>query len=165
MGLLLGIPCVTVLGLEAGQHKLQIWVRANVCFARPVARRTWRQKDKSVWRRTAAEGVADLRKNERSQTQSWNSAYSDWLESRSELVTMLPCRILLHYFVYIVLVHAGYHRDGATLSTSRWEYELLKTQDVVRHGLSRKAEIGLKLLCVGHLKALSHISKRIGCSV
>ena len=34
-------------------------------------------------------------------------------------VSLLPCRILLHYFVYILVTQAGCHRDGVTLSMSR----------------------------------------------
>ena len=45
---------------------------------------------------------------------------------RSKLVVMLPCGILLYYFVYITLPQTGYHRDGATLSTSCWKYECSK---------------------------------------
>ena len=92
---------------------------------------TWHQKDKNVSRRTVAEGVSRMKGRRR--RHKMLPILIGWKDE----VSSLPCRILLLYFVYILLAQTGYHRDGATLST-----ESINAQNSGR----RATRLGLRLI-------------------
>ena len=121
MGVYMHVHNCRDLGLPAWPCGTETDAQFMFC-ATSVARRKCRQKDKNVSRRTVAEGVADRKIKGRRQRHKMLRTPICWKDE----VSLLPCRILLHYFVYMFWAQTGHHRDGTTLSTSRWKYECSK---------------------------------------
>ena len=95
------------------------WLMANLCFVRQVS-----QDENGIKRTKKTQRTVADREKAKGRRRGHKMLHT--LIGWKDEVSSLPCRMLLHYFVYILLAQAGYHRDGATLTMCRRKYERSK---------------------------------------